>query len=73
MQYEYLKRGAFTSLRLVYGAFCCYVNWSRRFRSHATEFPHDCTIMSQYGLELIETGFVLRLLRSERTVAGIIL
>ena len=37
------------------------------------EFSHDCTIISQYGSELVETGFVLGLLRSERTVAVIAL
>ena len=29
------------------------------FRSRATEFRHDCTIISQYGSELVKTGFVL--------------
>ena len=45
MQYEYLKA----------------LEDSRRFRSRATEFPHDCTIISQYGSELVETGFVFGL------------
>ena len=49
----------------------CVLEGSRRFRSRATEFPHDCTIMSQYCLKPVETGFVLGLLRSERTVAVI--